>query len=431
MRNKLLWLLVGSAVCFLCIGSHPGLHAWQENSDSTARQEAQNQLGEFRQKQRDGGGTPDAKRALLMSDAVFAAYCRAPLLSPPRGFELLHNVSTHAPEHPGLPIPVHMAFIMLEYDGSRRLPNGRFAAGGEGPGLGHIDINKVDCDSPGLAWGGKESPFHLLPIQTGTVQGWPVFGENTVFMTRRTKPRWLPVTVERYLSFQIPLARKDLEEAMKLDESRPQNFYAKFMRERDQRLREYQKAHDEAAKFNKKGADDALAAELETEKQMEKVWAEKAEHGADENQQIDERQAQARKALQDLESLTPEQRAAPAYVFDTRLNDMDLIKAFKGTGDITRQMYPPGTRGSAALVYANPDFYDRSLPAWEAQSVCVDISAISHPMAWQERQRFLYPVIVNILKSLDWDALAQLSMPKTRSTTRSGLFTGGRQGSRG
>lgn len=156
MRNKLLWLPAAASVYFFCFAFDPGLQGLQVNNEPGAETEARNQVGEFRQKERGGGGTPDAKRALLMSDAVFAAYCRAPLLSPPRGFELLRNVSTHAPERPGLPIPVHMAFIMLEYEGSKRQPNGRFAAGGEGPGLGHIDINKIDCDSQGLAWRGEE-----------------------------------------------------------------------------------------------------------------------------------------------------------------------------------------------------------------------------------------------------------------------------------
>jgi hypothetical protein len=66
------------------------------------------------------------------------------------------------------------------------------------------------------------------------------------------------------------------------------------------------------------------------------------------------------------------------------------------------QVVAPGTPGGVEVVYPNPDFYDRTLPPWEAQSLCVSVSTGPN-----SRQDPLYPTIQNIWISLDWDALAQ------------------------
>jgi len=51
----------------------------------------------------------------------------------------------------------------------------------------------------------------------------------------------------------------------------------------------------------------------------------------------------------------------------------------------------------------NPDFYDRTLPPWEAQSLCVSLNTGPN-----SKQHFLNPTIVNIWNSLDSDAIAQV-----------------------
>jgi hypothetical protein len=62
---------------------------------------------------------------------------------------------------------------------------------------------------------------------------------------------------------------------------------------------------------------------------------------------------------------------------------------------------PAGTPGRVEVVYPNPDFYDRALPPWEAQSLCVSVTTGPN-----SRQDSLYPTIEGIWNSLDWDALA-------------------------
>jgi hypothetical protein len=150
------------------------------------------------------------------------------------------------------------------------------------------------------------------------------------------------------------------------------------------------------AKINKQQADTMLANTLESEKQTEKTMAGMAQPGSDSYKMFAATQAQASKTLLDLQthlnSLSPEQRAAPAYVYESADGAFPV-----------GQVVPPGTPGGVEIVYPNPDFYDKSLPPWQAQSLCVGLST-----GPRSREDPLYPTIVNIWQSLNWDALAQL-----------------------
>ncbi len=395
------WFIAASACLFL-LGFIPCLRAGQESNDSSAQQELQKQVGKFVQGQPPGTmpgryhTAADLKRALQTADAVFAAYCRTPLLNPPRGFDVVHNVNADDRSTPrGWPIPVGMGLILVGYDSGHRLPNGRFASEGEGPVLGGISINTLDCGSSSAETDlgrDEKSDFYYLPQQTGLVHGWPQAG-GKIFMTKRTQPRWLPVSAERVLNVQIEKARKVQKD---VDAASPQNAYAQWQAGHADRLRQYQETHDQLAKTNKQQADQMLQTLLESEKQTGKMMASMAQQGSDMNKMAGQYQASTGKSLHALEaqlnSLSPAQKAAPAYVYQ------GADGAF-GVG----QVVPPGTPGAVAVVYPNPDFFDRTLPAWEAQSVCIGVSTGPN-----SQRSPLYPTIQNIWKSLDWDAIAQV-----------------------
>jgi UDP:flavonoid glycosyltransferase YjiC (YdhE family) len=151
-----------------------------------------------------------------------------------------------------------------------------------------------------------------------------------------------------------------------------------------------------AKALGKEKADAYLATMLETDKKTEAMLASMAQPGGELSKMASGSQAQTASRLHDLEArlnaLTPAQRDAPAFVYQSADGLFPI-----------GQLVPAGTPGSVAVVYPNPDFFDRSLPAWEAQSLCVTVS--TGPVS---QQHFLYPTIVNIWKSLDWDALAQV-----------------------
>lgn len=402
MRNQLFLFLVAASVYLFCATSYPGLRGGQAGSDANAQQAAQNQAGEILQHQaRSAWPGPyhpmaDVQRAMQTLDAVFAAYCRTPLLNPPRGFDVVHGVSSDARSTPrGRPIPAGAGIILVGYDSARRLPNGRFASNGEGPVLGGLGMNSIGCGASSAErdFGRDEkSSFYYMPEQKGTVHGWPQFG-GSVFMTKRTQPPWLPVTAERVLNVQIAKARKTLED---VDAGSPQTHYNQWVSDRDKRLRQEQDAHDQMAKINKQQADAMLAQMVENDKKNENMLAAMAQPGSDTYKMFAASHAQAAKTLQDLEehlvSLSRQQRTAPAYVYQS------ADGAFQ-----VGQVVPPGTPGGVAIVYPNPDFYNKSLPAWEAQSLCVDVS--TGPNSQRDR---LYPTIVGIWQSLDWDAMAQI-----------------------
>jgi hypothetical protein len=237
---------------------------------------------------------------------------------------------------------VGSSLLLLAYDSNKRLPNGRFAPEEEGPSIGAIEVNKLDCGVSALTdWG--NGAFYSVP-ETKTVGGWPQFG-GTVFMTRRTQPRFLPVTVERLINAQLEKARKDLKEVMDSES-----------------LREQAKAQ-----------------------------------GGGLNQMFDEMEARASKTVKDLEarlnSLSSEQRAAQAA----------LYLAVDGPFE-PGQVVPAGTKGaSTPVAYLNPDFYDKTIPEWEAQSICIGLITGSRARAGR-----LFPTIQNIWNSLDWDAIAKV-----------------------
>src|SRR5580700_6458107 len=103
-------VLVGA--CFLYAAFCGNSHG-QATNGSTAAQDAGNQAGEFAHESAPSvlpgsyRTMADGRQALQTYDAVFAAYSRTPLLSPPRGFEVLNNYNVDARNTPrGWPIPV-------------------------------------------------------------------------------------------------------------------------------------------------------------------------------------------------------------------------------------------------------------------------------------------------------------------------------------
>jgi len=402
MKRKLISALVAAGLSTFFIALCPGLGRSQAGGDSNAAEEARNQVGRITQSQVPSAmpgpydTLADTKRALVTADAIFAAYSHIPLLNPPHGFDLIHNVNADARNSPrGWPIPVTSGFILVGYDSERRLANGRFASLGEGPVLGGFSMNVIDCDNPSAEkdLGRDEvSAFYLMPEQAGTVHGWPQTG-GQVFLTKRTQPRWLPVTAERVLKVQLDKARKTLQD---VNAASPQNAYTQWLSGKDERMKQYQQTHDELVKsLGKEKADAYLATMLDTEKKTGDMLKSMAEQGSDTNQTANGYQAQAGKAAHDLEaqlnSLTPEQRAAPAYVYESPDGRFSV-----------GQVVPPGTPGGVEVVYPNPNFYDRSLPPWEAQSLCISVST-----GPRSKEDSLYPTIQAIWSSLDWNAFAQ------------------------
>jgi hypothetical protein len=190
--------MVAAGVCFFCVASYAGPDRLRWSGDAGAAEEARNQVGKFTQSQISGAmpgpyhTLADTKRTLATADAIFAAYTHIPLLDRPRGFEMVRNENADARNTPrGWPIPVGTAFILVAYDGSHRLPNGRFATLGEGPVLGGFAMNSIDCDNHDaeVDLGRDEnSAFYLKVEPTGTMGGWPET-DGQVFMTKRTAAR--------------------------------------------------------------------------------------------------------------------------------------------------------------------------------------------------------------------------------------------------
>jgi hypothetical protein len=351
-----------------------------------------------------GHSLDDARKALKTYEAAFAAYVKTPPLSPPRGFELLHNENVLAADQKaGRPIASGGALILLAYNASLpRRADGRYAPEGEGPVLGGIRINDAACGNkpdPGLG-SDETSEFYYAPNQIGTAGGWPQFQTDhwtkAAFLSKRTAPRWLPVSVERALKVRLAQASAQRKDTQSLDSIRPQNVYENWLAGKAARLQSYQQTHDQLAQTNKALADQTLAQMLKGEDATGKMFQQMAAKGGGANAQIDKGQADANKSVSDLQArldaLSPRERAAQAYVY------MGTDGKFP-----VGAVVPSDTPNAVAIVYPNPDFFDRSLPPWEAQAICVTLGA-----GPRTQEHFLYPTILKIWESLDWDGLAKL-----------------------
>jgi hypothetical protein len=253
--------------------------------------------------------------------------------------------------------------------------------------MGSIYINDVTCGiEEEIKWG--DGQFYYPPKQTGAIQSWPRYGD-WIFMTRRNQPRLIPATGESVVNAMLEVARKNQQETQGADAARPQNIYQTFMKGREDRIRAYREMRDQLAKTDKATADRKYAEALASEDKMEKDMAAMAERqSASGNQQVDAAQARAAKRVRDLEAqLNSPLKSRPAFVRITPEGG---------------QLVPEGTEGARAVMVLNPNFFDRSIPGWEAQSVCVSIS--EGPRSQAHR---LYPLIQAVWNSLDWAAIAK------------------------
>lgn len=142
-----------------------------------------------------------------------------PALDDPRGFSLTRTVRIHAPQD-GLPraLPAVSQAIMIAQDidlesGAKPDADGAYMGRLEGPGF-HIHVNNLFALYANYT-GGDPADVQYLPMQRGTVQGFPVFRvgvRDVVLVTKPGRLPWVHVTKGEYLEKLVAETRASIAE---------------------------------------------------------------------------------------------------------------------------------------------------------------------------------------------------------------------------
>ena len=344
-----------------------------------------------------------------------AIVLRDPALRPPVGFDFRTGTHAYAPPHPvslHAPLAYTMTGLLYWY---AYLPAVRRIEPTPGPAMGGFflranDISTVfdnferwPLDERGLTY--------AEPREMRKVAGFPQYNPGVVVLKRNPRPIWVPVSREWALQRQLAQRGKNLdsiaESAKAAGAYNPTAILEKWLGERPERQREMQKGYAEMKQSNPEYAEKIRANFFETEKRVEETMRKTAERQKAAPPRYDARLAAERsreeKCIRDLEGelarLSPDERAAPAYV-STRIFDSKQSSPGRDCSCIVDADFPDARR----LVTENPDYYDKDLPPSAIQLILVDfrLSELTSGRRWH---RAAYE---RVRDSLDYSALAAM-----------------------
>lgn len=318
-----------------------------------------------------------------------------PYLRPPRGVELrgwLRNWTTSScPKEPCLGVPiagqgVFIYHVLLDYNG-KTVPiiasdiETNFSINDLEEALGHYQSFGQDSQGRRVA---------ILPDRIGDVNGAALFripGQITeqLIITRNDKPWWLPVSKEEFLKIRIRDLEKEIGELGSISSTPSTDVYKKWLKEKPQREKDAFETYKQLKKSNPALADKIREQNLKLEAEMtERFRRESASEAGKAPAQV---QLTAYDGLltqyrETLESMTSEDRSAPAY-YKRNATPLEL------------GLVPAGFHDSSPLVVVNKDYFDKSLPRTAIQIMTVIVSAswIADPN-WKNSCDGQHPAIV-------------------------------------
>lgn len=234
----------------------------------------------------------------------------------------------------------------------------------------------------------QQGPMYLEPSVVGELGGASVYEGGAVLLTKIARPMFLPVSQERFLLSQIQAARQglaDYEGARA--HGTPEGAWTD---EKEEAIRIFERSLRSIAKRDPAHADELRKDFLSRLDVTESV---KRQEGA--SYQIDTRAgvesftSRIQRLEQELASLPPEARSAPAYI--------------GGPSDRASLLSEPGPH-ARRLVMPNPAFFDRGLARTSLQTL-----SISAPQLNQRRFfRALLRIRAAIREQLDYQRLQNL-----------------------
>ncbi len=383
----------------------------------------------------DPGLTPAQRaKASAIANKVVAILRRDPAIANPVGYSVTLRVTARRRRSGEAPAPETQEIIFgsAKYFVDR---DGQIEQGAAGFDF-HVAVNgagfasEIAADDPAADRGppvlGADPANLAVYRRTGTWRGRPIYAGDCTYLTHRPAPPIVPVTTERYLSLRATQTRAAAarHEAQSAGASATPSSDAlqAFLRDRPQRDAANKKTLDI---LKQSGASDeqvrrAAEAFRTAEAREEAALREEASDGSDQAMQNVMDRARAANAAQaagaqaSVDALSANERQAPARVVEEGADDFRLARS-----DDADDVIEP-------LMQANPAFYDRALPADEAQLIWVcayhleglpddsydrlaeGTASWRQEKAWNARR---IRDVARLREQLDWAALEALLKP--------------------
>jgi hypothetical protein len=271
----------------------------------------------------------------------------------------------------------------------------------------------------------ERGPMFPAPRLIGYEAGFPVYDTGFLVMTKIKRPLWIPVSQERFIRNYIRESKAQL--AKSREQAARGTPYEQWLKEEPQRCNErgetarrleedYQrlkKSDPQAAENMRRSMLQTLQLMEQTEKEAgERMKAEDASFREGTRKGLEFQEQFIGKLEAELASLSPAERAAPAYVFGERAGrrPSGLVDAI--------------TRGCEMLVETNRDFFDPNLPQSAVQLIALKGLAGAQARLEESERRnaaslkdekyfrnsgvFMMRKKAEICRTLNWQGLASL-----------------------
>jgi hypothetical protein len=216
-----------------------------------------------------------------------------------------------------------------------------------------------------------EARFASEPRQTGELDGFPVYNDEFVFISKRGEPPFVPVSQERYLTRRIAVSKAELKE-----------MAARFKQSPEDPLANQREIEEGLAAIK------AARAEAETRWAAMGKWPDRVKA---ERERFDARERKQLAEIEALRTSTPRQRFLRP--FEERLAALEAeLASLSGEQRAAAARLPNGAR----IVTLNPNLYDGSKPQSAIQNI-----VIGSP-------RYLPEVYRQVQRQLDKQALLAL-----------------------
>lgn len=236
------------------------------------------------------------------------------------------------------PVPGYLMVGTFSY---ALTPTNQVSVADEGPHF-FVDVNSMVrlYSGAGEAAHDEQGKIFAAPEIARTESGFPLYRNGCIVITRVPRPIFAPVSAERFLLARIRQARLELTDLQKRHQEYVGAKAEQRMQETYQRIRAR----------NAQDADRYLATAQQAERQSDVTFT-KSEQA---------KQAEIAGYQSELDSLSPEQRQAQAYT----------AQQYNGPPK-GRLLAIPGEAGVWPLVAFNPEFFDRSRPRTDIQSLVI------------------------------------------------------------
>lgn len=237
---------------------------------------------------------------------------QTPVLNPPRGFSAGTYASLCEDGCSGKLIAGESGVIFLEY--YRKGNNPKVLVDEEGPSI-KVYFNNIGKIVDLI--GTDENAYFEEPYITDTVQGFPVYRNSLVAITKSKEPLFVPLSQERYLLIEIEREKKLVEDLKKT--AAQGSPYQQWIKNKEANIKAMMEGLDMLAKTDPAKAKAEREKFLRGMQQQDSIAkADEAKFLRDQQGMIDKATTAVKEKQQQLASYTAEQKIMPMLAYSGR-----------------------------------------------------------------------------------------------------------------